>query len=127
MIGPLGGQDEAQLIALLRRARGVLISLHAHQMLSAILMPDESGASLAASATSLLRQGCADGLDDAEIVARHPMTLGLLPPRIGGLPMPTVPDCSPLDVVVAQGVVAQGVDELVTRTRSDCGAAWCRN
>ncbi len=123
MIGPLGGQDEAQLIALLRRARGVLISLHAHQMLSAILMPDESGASLAASATSLLRQGCADGLDDAEIVARHPMTLGLLPPRIGGLPMPTVPDCSPLDVVVAQGVVAQGVDELVTR---DALRLWCR-
>ena len=118
MIEPLGEQDDAQLVALLRRARAVLLSLHAHQMLCAILLPDESGASLAASATSLLRQGRADRLDDAEIIARHPMTLGLLPPRIGGLPMPSVPDCSPLDVVVAQGI-----DELVTR---DALRLWCR-
>jgi pyruvate,water dikinase len=118
MIGPLGEQDDAQLIALLRRARAVLVSLHAHQMLSAILLPDESGASLAASATSLLRQGRAGGLADGEILARHPMTLGLLPPRIGGLPLPTAPDSSLLDPVVAQSI-----DELVTR---DALRLWCR-
>ncbi|MGE0508887.1 MAG: PEP/pyruvate-binding domain-containing protein [Acidimicrobiia bacterium] len=118
-IGPLGEHDDVQLIALLRRGRAVLVSLHAHQMLSAILLPDEAGPSLAASATLLLRRGRANGLDDAAIIARDPITLGLVPPRIGGLPMPKVVDPGPN----VDAAVAREIDQLVTR---DALRLWCR-
>lgn len=62
--------------------------LHGEQMLAAILEPEAAGATLAAVATAALRSERAVGGTDAEIVARDPVVLGLVPPRIGGVKLP---------------------------------------
>ena len=87
-------------------------------MLSAILLPDESGASLAASATSLLRQG--QRRRTRQRRDRRPPSDDARAPSAAHRwsAAPAVPDRSPLDLVVAQGI-----DDLVTR---DALRLWCR-
>ncbi len=62
--------------------------LHGEQMLAAMPEPEAGGATLAAVATAALRRERARGGTDAEIAARKPVVLGLVPPRIGGVALP---------------------------------------
>jgi pyruvate,water dikinase len=82
---------DRQLVATLERAGDALVALHAHEMLVGLVLdPDASqltGASVALRTLALARDG---GVPDAEIPARHPEVLALVPPRVG--PAPELPD-----------------------------------
>jgi rifampicin phosphotransferase len=88
--------DDPQLAVLLRRAHQELVALHGLEVLSGMLAPDTGQEpSLAAVALGALAAGRAEALSDSEIVARHPVTLALLPPALGReLVLPAAP-CGP--------------------------------
>ncbi|NUS43769.1 MAG: pyruvate, phosphate dikinase, partial [Mycobacteriaceae bacterium] len=75
---------EDQLIYLLHNSSRMLTGLHAHEVLSGLFLDAQvhapTGAELAAAE---IARGRADGLDDAAIMARYPVAMVLLPPRIG--------------------------------------------
>lgn len=80
--------DDGALLAVLHGARDRLRSLHGHEVLLGWLAaPHPGGGAPAASgagvALEALARGRAEGLDDAELVARRPVVLALLPPRLG--------------------------------------------
>ena len=91
---PLAELNDDGLADLLIRARGSLIAINGHEILAGMLMPRGASApSGAAQALRALAQARADGLDDADIVARHPEVLALTPPAVGArttLPEATV-------------------------------------
>lgn len=84
----LGQLSNAQLLALLRNGRRSLVSLHGHEALSGLLIPEAAastvtGASLALSVVAETGAECST-LD--ELIEHDPIVLALLPPRIGPLP-----------------------------------------
>ncbi|MGE0877494.1 MAG: PEP/pyruvate-binding domain-containing protein [Acidimicrobiia bacterium] len=90
-VGRLGAMSDDELVELLRRTRGFLVSLHGQQMLAGVLLPDVEGAHLlAAVASAALRSGRANGHCDAQIIATDPVALGLVAPRIGGTALPRI-------------------------------------
>jgi len=82
--------SDADLASILDRGQQALVSLHGHEVLAGLLVaPGATGTSGAAVALHALSRGRADGLDDNEVVARHPAVLALVAPRIG--PPPVLP------------------------------------
>ena len=83
-VPPLAGLSDRQLVALLHRSQRALTSVHAHEVLTGLLVdPTSSGLTGARVALRVLARARAAGLDDAEVLERHPVVLALVPPRIG--------------------------------------------
>lgn len=85
---PIPQMTDAELGEILARARATLVSLNGHEVLAGMLMPPDaaapSGASLGFTALARARD---EGLEDAEILTRHPEVLALVPPTIGSRPI----------------------------------------
>ena len=82
--------DDDQLLLVLRNAQPIASrALHGHEILMGMLLPDVSAPSLASAALAAVRKGRATGWSDGEIIERHPVTLSLVPPRVG--PVPELP------------------------------------
>ena len=128
--------DPAQLLGSLERSRELLVALHGHEVLAGLLLDHPEGAATTGvgAALAALAAGRADGLDDAEIVAREPVVLALLPPRIGGdvaplaaietTVVPIAPALDPDDESMhreALRVRARWVQELMARVASRLG------
>lgn len=96
-VGPLDQLGDIQLLTVLDNAKRVLAGLHAHEVMTGFFVgPDTTttGASVALTTVSRARL---DGMSDAQIVASHPVTLALTPPRIGsGHPLPATPPMPPV-------------------------------
>jgi pyruvate,water dikinase len=121
-----------QLGALLTSVVAHQQAVHAHQMLTAILEPD-SGTTVAGLAAAALRRERALGGTDAEIIAREPLVLGLVPPRLGGLALPSTLAAEPAGP--EEGIGALGsrellrfrvrcLQELAARAASELGRRW---
>lgn len=83
-VPPLGELSTRQLVALIGRGRDALRSLHAHEILMGMVMErDDSGFTGASVALRVLAESRADGYSDEEILARSPVVLALVAPRIG--------------------------------------------
>ncbi|WKX70416.1 PEP/pyruvate-binding domain-containing protein [Streptomyces sp. XD-27] len=95
--GPPRELDRAELIALLRWARGALVALHAQEALAGALLGDARGATSAGVALSALADGRERGLTDAQIIASSPVVLALAPPSV------TTPPRLPRDTSSATG------------------------
>lgn len=90
-VGHLDDLDDEDLLAILANTRRSLTALHGHEVLAGMLLPDAAvGTSAAGIALTVLHRAQATGLSDAQIVQRHPIVLGLVPPGVGsGEPLPT--------------------------------------
>jgi rifampicin phosphotransferase len=101
-----------ELVRLLRRSRQTLTALHGHEVLAGQLLDDGDTPTTAASAAlRLLVEMRNDGtvVDDADLVARHPLLLSLLPPTIGGeMRLPPPPASLPTTPSHAGGEAAVG-------------------
>lgn len=90
-VGPPASLSDAELLAVLAGSRQALVSLNAHEILSGMLSPvPDAGAGAVTSAGAALNvvaAARAGGLDDAEIVARHPVVLSLVAPAVGQVPV----------------------------------------
>ena len=86
-VGRPSSLTDAQLLAALRGSHQALVSLNAHEILAGMLspLPDgvEGGATSAGTALHVVAAARAQGLSDADIVARHPVVLSLVPPAVG--------------------------------------------
>ncbi|HEV2070054.1 MAG TPA: PEP/pyruvate-binding domain-containing protein [Acidimicrobiales bacterium] len=82
-VPPLDDLTDRQLVALLDRCRQALRSLHGHEVLVGLVVdpgaPRLTGASVA---LRVLSEARAEGLDDGEVVSRHPVVLALVPPHV---------------------------------------------
>ena len=78
-----------QLLAVLRNGRHALVSVHGHEALAGLLIPEASAATVtgASLALSALAQARAEGVSLCDLVERDPVVLALVPPRIGPAPM----------------------------------------
>ena len=86
----LDGLPDTALLNLLDDAGHALTALHGHEVLMGWLVGTSTSSATAASvALRALARGRAEGLGDEEIVARSPVVLALVPPRIG--PPPALP------------------------------------
>jgi pyruvate,water dikinase len=124
-VPPLNELDQDLLLQLLRRVRHLLVSVHGHQILAGMLLSGEEGAAASTWALSAVREGRSEGRSDAEIVARAPVALALVPPAVG--PPSRLPDVAPsgsipgpmkLQPREALRLRARWLDELAAR------AAW---
>ena len=80
-----------RLLAALRGSHQALVALNAHEILAGMLSPvpeagGGGGATSAGTALHVVAAARARGLADADIVARHPVVLSILPPAIGSSP-----------------------------------------
>ena len=89
-VPPLESLSHDALLQLLERARVALRAAHGYEMLAGTLAA-EGGRTGAELALAHLEAGRRAGLRDAEIIASHPVVLGLVPPSIGG-DEPALPD-----------------------------------
>ncbi|WP_351236277.1 PEP/pyruvate-binding domain-containing protein [Streptomyces sp. NPDC002133] len=90
----LGGQ----LLDAVGWGRTVLSALHAQESLAGALLDGGSGSTAAGEALAELAEGRARGLQDAELIERHPVLLALLPPALADrppLPAPIGPTALP--------------------------------
>ncbi|WP_151475912.1 PEP/pyruvate-binding domain-containing protein [Streptomyces albicerus] len=71
-----------QMQSALAWGRAVLSSLHAQESLAGALLGQGSGATAVGEALALLAEGRLRGQTDAELLARHPVLLILLPPSL---------------------------------------------
>jgi pyruvate,water dikinase len=119
---------DRELVSILRSVRGQLVSVHGHQILAGMLLPSAddraSAASLAMPAVAAARRA---GEADEAIVARIPLVLALVAPRIGApgrlppvrvAPGDPAPDVRALAPREALRLRARWLDELAAR------AAW---
>lgn len=94
------------LLTVLERSRQALVAVHGHEVLMGLLVKEGTTSTTAAAvALRQLARGRAAGLEDAEIVARYPLTLVLCPPTVGtarALPG-TPPHLPPLDTAGSDG------------------------
>lgn len=85
-----GAMLSGQLLTALAWGRSVLSALHAQESLAGALLGPGPGASAAGEALALLAEVRAlagdGGPGDAELIARHPVLLALLPPSLTGTP-----------------------------------------
>lgn len=73
-----------ELVSTLRWTRAALVSLHAQEALCGALLPERHTATAAGAALTALAQARARGLSDDRAVARDPVLLALVPPRLEG-------------------------------------------
>ncbi|WP_274560773.1 PEP/pyruvate-binding domain-containing protein [Streptomyces spiramyceticus] len=71
-----------QIMTALTWGRNVLSSLHAQESLAGSLLGQGSGATAVGEALAVLAEGRTNGTPDAELLARHPVLLSLLPPSL---------------------------------------------
>jgi pyruvate,water dikinase len=97
-VPPLPTMSDDALVQVLRNAQPILKSLHGHEILMGMLLPSTEARSVAAIALTEVQRGRARGLSGAEIVEQRPVTLSLVPPRVG--PIPELPDVTaqPLEI-----------------------------
>lgn len=120
-VGELARLPDGALLRLLDGARRRLVALHGHEVLMGWLVPAGATTATAASvALRLVREGRQQGLSDAEIVARHPTTLVLVPPTLGPASLPPVPD----DVHVGGTPGGASDDPAVLREALRLRARW---
>lgn len=76
------------LLSVLRNGRRLLASLHGHEALVGLLIPDAGAATVtgASLALSTLAQARAEGVELGDVVERDPVVLALVPPRVGPEP-----------------------------------------
>ena len=112
---PLAEMTDGALADLLVRARATLVSVNGHEVLCGMVMsPDASAPSGASLGFRALAEARAAGLEDADIIARHPEVLALIPPSIGGRgALPRTPAPAP-----AMGL-ARGIDP-IAHAREGC-------
>lgn len=82
-VPPLTDLSDRELCGLLTKARELLVSVHGYEVLAGTLLTTDDTRTAASLALALVAGGQEAGLDSAEIVARHPVTLALIPPAIG--------------------------------------------
>ncbi|MDQ3574349.1 MAG: PEP-utilizing enzyme [Actinomycetota bacterium] len=112
-VPPVAGLTDEQLLALLRGSGQALLAVHGYEILSGMLSTGWDGApTSAATALKVVADGRARGLDDASIVARHPVVLSLVPPAIG-VPTPLPP------VAVTGNVPEQETTDPLAAARED--------
>jgi phosphohistidine swiveling domain-containing protein len=77
-----------ELIAVLRNGRTELASLHGHEAIAGLLIPEAAGATVtgASLALSAVAQASTEGVGYDEMVERDPVVLALIAPRIGPRP-----------------------------------------
>jgi pyruvate,water dikinase len=95
------------LFALLRNSRRSLVSLHGHEALAGLLIPEAGAATVtgASLALSALAQAKSEGVSLCDLVERDPVVLALVPPRISATPA-----IDALDGVEAPPLVLFGAD-----------------
>jgi phosphohistidine swiveling domain-containing protein len=102
--------NDGQLVELLDHSRQALVAVHGHEVLAGLLLsPTTPAVTAASTALRTLADGRGSGLDDAEIVARDPVVLALVPPAIGpAAPLPDagLPDTGPLPQTVTAPAAA---------------------
>jgi phosphohistidine swiveling domain-containing protein len=93
----LGTLTNHELLAVILNGRQELASLHGHEAIAGLLIPDASGASVtgASLALSAVAQGQAEGVTFAEMAQRNPVVLALVPPRVGPHDDDAVPAIAP--------------------------------
>lgn len=91
-IPPLAQLGDGDLVTVIATTRAELASVHAHEILAGMLLPEEAGCTpapiLALAALARARRA---GRSDLEAIAADPVLLTLSPPRFGGtgsLPAP---------------------------------------
>lgn len=89
----LGRLSDDDLVLVVRNAQPLLRALHGYEVLVGMVLPDDDATSVAAAALDAVARGRARGATDAAIVHDDPVTLALLPPRIG--PARSLPDAGP--------------------------------
>jgi pyruvate,water dikinase len=117
-VGTLARLADTELLQLLEVARRELTTVHAVEILTGMLATsDANEPSLPLVAMRAVAAGRATGLDDADIVARNPEVLALIPPSLAGTaPLPAVHEVTDGDADA--GIVALGDrDALRLRTR----------
>jgi phosphohistidine swiveling domain-containing protein len=83
-VGPVEDLSDRALLGLLERSAQGLTALHGHEVLMGwMVAPTASATTAAAVALRALAAGRAQGLDDHEILRRHPSVLALVAPHIG--------------------------------------------
>ncbi|MDQ4132719.1 MAG: PEP-utilizing enzyme [Actinomycetota bacterium] len=104
-VPPLVELSDRQLLGVLDRCREALVALHGHEVLVGLIVdpgaPRLTGVSVA---LRLLAHARGEGLADAEIIARYPVVLALVPPHVQAsptLPPPQEPP-SPAPVVESE-------------------------
>jgi pyruvate,water dikinase len=104
---------DRELLDLLQGARAELVAVHGHEVLAGMILHGHGDRSTAAAvALAALRQGRADGLSDEDLVARAPVVLALLPPKVGpGWSLPPDPPNSPIPLRADHDVSALGCRE----------------
>lgn len=76
---------DLQLHTVLTNGQRTLSALHAYEVLSGFFLEQRLASTTGASvALATVARGRLEGLSDDEIIARYPVALALLPPRIGG-------------------------------------------
>jgi pyruvate,water dikinase len=92
----LAAVPPADLVRLLGRSHQSLAALHGYEVLAGLLLDEGDHRPTAASAALRVLAERPDGVDDTELVARHPVLLSLFPPQIGGdLVLPAAPSFVP--------------------------------
>ena len=129
-VPPLDRLADDQLVGLLRRTRSLLVSIHGHEVLAGTLLSSKArpltGAGLALAAVA---SGQERGWTDGQIIARSPVALALLAPRIGRSPsLPKIPSrtTGPAEVVdlsAREGLRlrARWAQELTVRASQELG------
>ncbi len=130
--------SDGALLSLLRGSRQVLRAVHGYEILAGMLTPSPDGApTSAATALRAVSQGRAEGLDDAGVVARHPVALALVPPAIGvRTSLPPLSDASQLPAPSVSDEIAalrealrlraRWVHELTARVAEELGSRLAR-
>lgn len=104
---------DVQLLTILDNTRRVLSGLHAHEVMAGFFLDPETTTSTGASvALTTVARARLDGMDDAEIIACHPIALALLAPRIAAQrTLPPTPS-SPPGQEVAPPTTLRGDDAM---------------
>lgn len=76
------GLSSGQVLDAVSWGRRVLSALHAQESLAGALLGPGDETTVAAEALAVLTEGRAAGLDDAALLAAHPVLLGLFPPSL---------------------------------------------
>jgi phosphohistidine swiveling domain-containing protein len=94
-VPPLEQLANHDLLALLENGQVALRALHGHEVLVGLLAPETvTGATGASMALAALAQAQEEGVPAADLIARAPVALALVPPRVGPEPQLPVVDGS---------------------------------
>lgn len=111
--------SDEQLLTVLRGSAQALTAVQGYEVLAGMLTTGTDDApTSAATALKAVAEGRSEGLDNATIVSRHPVTLALVPPAIGApTSLPPVSDASALPAPKASDEMAAAREELRLRAR----------